>query len=125
MTVSKTGECKSGIEDIRAQLRLFASERQWDKFHTPKNLSMALMVEAAELAEHFQWLTSAESRTLKEPVRRQVEEEIADVFLYLVRLADKLNINLLNAAVRKMEINAAKYPANKVRGSARKYSEYK
>ena len=86
---------------------------------------MAIMVEAAELAEHFQWLTSAESRKLKEPVRRQVEEEIADVFLYLVRLADKLNIDLLDAAVRKIAINTAKYPAHKVRGSARKYSEYK
>lgn len=125
MKSAKTSYSNLCIEDIRARLRTFALERQWDKFHSPKNLSMALMVEAAELAEHFQWLTATESRNLAGPVRRQVEEEVADVFLYLLRLADKMNIDLLDAANRKIAINAVKYPAKKVRGSARKYSAYK
>jgi NTP pyrophosphatase (non-canonical NTP hydrolase) len=114
----------SSIDDLRERLREFAAEREWDQFHTPKNLSMALIAEAAELVEHFQWVEGAQSHLLEERVRPSVEEELADIFIYLVRLADKLEIDLYRAAERKIAINARKYPADKVRGSARKYTEY-
>lgn len=114
----------TSIETLRDRLRAFARERDWDQFHTPKNLSMALIAEAAELIEHFQWVDGAESHLLDEKLRPAVEEEIADIFIYLVRIADKLNIDLYAAAERKIAINARKYPADKVRGSARKYTEY-
>jgi len=112
------------IESLRDILREFARERDWDQFHTPKNLSMALIAEAAELVEHFQWVDGETSHLLEDKVRPSVEEEIADIFIYLVRIADKLGIDLYRAAGRKIEINARKYPADKVRGSARKYTEY-
>lgn len=114
----------NSIESLRDILREFAREREWDQFHTPKNLSMALIAEAAELVEHFQWVDGETSHLLEEKVRPSVEEEIADIFIYLVRIADKLGIDLYQAAGRKIEINARKYPADKVRGSARKYTEY-
>ncbi len=109
---------------LRDKLRTFADERDWDQFHTPKNLAMALMVEAAELLEHFQWLTPDQSCDLAEKSRAAVKEELADVLLYLIRIADKLGIDLLDAALLKMEKNALKYPADIVRGSAKKYNEY-
>jgi len=111
------------IEQIRNELRRFAGERHWDQFHSPKNLATALAVEAAELLEHFQWLTDAQSETLRPEVREQVTLEIADVFLYLVRLADKLDVDLIEAARRKLAINAEKYPVARARGSAKKYTE--
>ncbi len=109
---------------LRDKLRVFADERDWDQFHTPKNLAMALMVEAAELLEHFQWLTPDQSCDLTEKSRAAVKEELADVLLYLIRIADKLGVDLLDAALLKMEKNALKYPADIVRGSAKKYNEY-
>ncbi|MCX7192153.1 MAG: nucleotide pyrophosphohydrolase [Proteobacteria bacterium] len=109
---------------LRDKLRVFAEARDWDQFHSPKNLSMALMVEVAELMEHFQWLTEAQSVNLAEEKKRPVEEELADVLLYLVRISDKLGVDLLKAALDKLEKNAVKYPADLVRGSAKKYSEY-
>lgn len=112
------------IDELRDRLREFAAEREWDQFHTPKNLSMALIAEAAELVEHFQWVEGDKSHLLEERVRPSVEEELADIFIYLVRIADKLGIDLYEAAERKIAINARKYPADKVRGSARKYTEY-
>lgn len=112
------------IETLRDRLREFAAEREWDQFHTPKNLSMALIAEAAELVEHFQWVEGDKSHLLEERVRPSVEEELADIFIYLVRIADKLGIDLYAAAERKIAINARKYPAERVRGSARKYTEY-
>jgi dCTP diphosphatase len=108
------------LEDLKERLRAFARERDWEQFHSPKNLAMALIVEAAELLEHFQWLTETQSRALDPEKREQVAQELADVFLYLVRLADRLDIDLLDAAQRKIAINAQKYPADKVRGSAKK-----
>ena len=108
---------------LRDQLRAFAEARDWDQFHSPKNLSMALMVEAAELMEHFQWLTEAQSAALPADDRQAVGEELADILLYLVRLSDRLGIDLFNAAQHKLEKNALKYPADQVRGSARKYCE--
>jgi len=109
---------------LRDMLRKFVAERDWDKFHSPKNLAMALSVEASELLEHFQWLTEEQSRRLAPEKLAQVRDEMADVLVYLVRLADKLEVDLLDAAVKKIEKNALKYPADKVRGSMKKYSEY-
>lgn len=115
---------KPGIEQLQQKLREFASARDWDQFHSPKNLSMALIAEAAELIEHFQWLTEEQSHNLPEKTRTEVEHEMADIFLYLLRLADKLEIDLVEVAERKFKLNEEKYPADLVRGSARKYTEY-
>lgn len=109
---------------LRDRLRAFAAVRDWDQFHSPKNLSMALMVEVAELMEHFQWLTEAQSGNLVAEKQAVVAEELADILLYLVRLADKLDVDLTKAALSKLDKNAVKYPAAQVRGSAKKYSEY-
>ena len=111
------------LEDLKNQLRAFAHARDWEQFHSPKNLAMALIAEAAELVEHFQWLTETQSQTLDPEKREQVAQELADVFLYLVRLADRLDIDLMDAAQCKLVINAQKYPADKVRGSAKKAGE--
>ncbi len=112
------------LTDLRDLLREFARDRDWDQFHSPKNLAMALSVEAAELLEQFQWLTEGESRELDKQQLESAAEEIADIQIYLVRLADKLGIDILEAASTKMRANAEKYPAESVRGSAKKYSEY-
>jgi NTP pyrophosphatase (non-canonical NTP hydrolase) len=108
---------------LRDALRRFAAARDWEQFHTPKNLAMALAVEAAELLEHFQWLTPGESARLDARRKRAVEDEIADVLLYLTRLADVLDIDPLAAARRKMGVNSRKYPVRRAKGHARKYSE--
>lgn len=108
------------IEQLRERLRAFARARDWEQFHSPKNLSMALIVEAAELVEHFQWLTESQSTRLDPKTFQAVEEEVADVFIYLVRLSDLLGIDLLDAAARKIALNEKRYPAEEVRGSAKK-----
>ncbi len=105
---------------ISSDLAAFAREREWERFHSPKNLAMALAVEAAELLEHFQWLTEQESRHLGSERIREIEEEAADVQIYLLMLADKLGIDLITAAEAKIEKNRSKYPAEQVRGSAAK-----
>ena len=115
---------RSDLLMLRDKLRAFAEARDWDQFHSPKNLSMALMVEVAELMEHFQWLTEAQSGNLAAEKKAVVAEELADILLYLVRLSDKLGVDLTEAALHKLEKNAVKYPAEQVRGSAKKYSEY-
>ena len=115
---------QSDLPMLRDKLRAFAEARDWDQFHSPKNLSMALMVEAAELMEHFQWLTKAQSAELPPNDKQAIGEELADILLYLVRLSDKLEVDLKEAALHKLEKNAAKYPAEQVRGSAKKYSAY-
>ena len=109
------------LTDLRDAMRRFAAERDWDRFHTPKNLAMALSGEAGELIEHFQWLTAEESASLPAPVRDEVALELADVLLYLVRLGDVLGIDLAEAARRKIAINAQRYPVERVRGRAVKY----
>lgn len=109
---------------LRDKLREFAAARDWQQFHSPKNLSMALMVEVAELIEHFQWLSEAQSYELSPENKAKVAEELADVLLYLVRLSDTLGVDLKQAALDKLVKNARKYPADKVRGSAKKYNEY-
>jgi dCTP diphosphatase len=112
-----------GLTQLRDALRKFADERDWDQYHSPKNLASALAVEAAELLERFQWLTEDESRKLPAGELEKVRHEMADVLNYLVRLADKLDVNLLEAAREKIELNAQKYPVDKSRGSAKKYSD--
>lgn len=111
------------LSDIRNSLRLFAAERDWDQYHSPKNLASALIVEAGELLEHFQWMTEEASKSPTAKQLNHLREEMADVLIYLVRLADKLNIDLLEAARQKIEKNALKYPRDKARGNSRKYSE--
>lgn len=111
------------IQALQAALRVFANEREWEQFHSPKNLATALSVEAAELLEHFQWLTDEQSRSLPEAKRKAVAEELADVFLYLLQLSDKLGIDLLDAAVNKLRLNAVKYPVERAKGTSKKYSE--
>jgi NTP pyrophosphatase (non-canonical NTP hydrolase) len=113
----------SDLTTLRDAMRAFVAERDWAQFHSPKNLAMALSVEAAELVEHFQWLTEEQSRTLDAAARAPVADELADVLLYLVRIADELGIDLHAAAQAKMARNAEKYPVEKARGSARKYTE--
>lgn len=110
------------LASLRNQQRQFAEARDWQQFHTPKNLAMALSVEAAELLECFQWLTPEQSVQIAGRERLAVEEEVSDVLLYLLRLCDVLGIDLLQAAQRKMAVNARKYPVALARGSARKYS---
>jgi len=112
------------LDELKERLRAFVAERDWDQFHSPKNLSMALAVEAAELVELFQWLTEEESATPDADRRRRAAEELADVLVYLVRIADRLDIDLLQAAGEKLKQNAVKYPVERVRGRARKYDEY-
>ena len=116
-------EATDPLRELAQALRRFADERDWDQFHAPKNLAMALSVEAAELLEHFQWLAEDESRRLPAEKLAQVSEEMADVLLYLVRLADKLDVDLAAAARRKMQVNAQKYPPERARGTSRKYTE--
>src|SRR5262245_4759675 len=112
------------LEELKLRVRQFVAERDWDRFHSPKNLAMALSVEAAELVELFQWQTEEESNAPDAERRRRIAEELADVLWFLVRIADRLDIDLLDAAGRKLTANAAKYPADQVRGQSRKYTEY-
>ncbi|MCH8540038.1 MAG: nucleotide pyrophosphohydrolase [Opitutales bacterium] len=111
------------LEELKGELRGFVAERDWEKFHSPKNLTMALAGEAGELLEQFQWLTEEESYHLSGDKKVSVGEEIADILIYLVRLADKLEIDLLSEAYWKIEKNAAKYPVEKVWGKATKYTD--
>jgi NTP pyrophosphatase (non-canonical NTP hydrolase) len=112
------------LEELRRRLAEFASLRDWDQFHSPKNLAMALSVEASELVEEFQWLSEEQSRALEPERHERVRLEAADVLIYLVRLADKLGIDLLRAADDKIALNERKYPAERVRGDSRKYTDY-
>jgi len=111
------------LSSLREQLRRFARERDWDQYHSPKNLAAALCVEAAELLEHFPWITDNESKALPADQLAEVQEEMADVLLYLVRLADKLDVDLFEAANNKIVLNAQKYPVDKARGNNRKYTD--
>jgi len=114
----------SGLSDLKQRLRDFAAARDWEQYHSPKNLTMALSVEVSEIVEHFQWLTEEQSKALPKDKQAEVETELADTFIYLIRLADKLDVDLLAAASKKIKLNEEKYPAEKVRGSSKKYSEY-
>jgi dCTP diphosphatase len=111
------------LESLRARLAAFAAERDWDQFHNPKNLAMALAGEAGELVEHFQWLSFEQAANLAPATREEVALECADVLLFLLRLCDKLDIDLGAAADRKLVLNAKKYPVEKSRGRATKYDK--
>jgi dCTP diphosphatase len=110
--------------ELRDLIREFAQERDWDQFHSPKNLAISVSVEAAELLEQFQWLPTGHPSELSDKKRMHVQHEIADVLVYLIRLADKLDIDLADSVRDKLRLNREKYPADKVRGDARKYTEY-
>jgi dCTP diphosphatase len=111
------------LETLRARLAEFAAERDWDQFHNPKNLAMAVAGEAGELVEHFQWLTFEQAERLPRATRDEVALECADVLLFLLRLCDKLDIDLAAAAEKKLVLNAKKYPVEKSRGRATKYTK--
>jgi len=111
------------LNELKQRLREFAEAREWDQFHSPKNLSMALSAEVAEIVEHFQWLTQEQSSNLPQKKLDEVETELADTLIYLIRLADKLDIDLLKAAQSKIELNEKKYPVEKAKGNAKKYTE--
>jgi len=111
------------IQDVQDAVETFVNEREWQPFQTPKNLVMALTGEVGELVEHFQWLTQEESSELSTEQKSEVIDEMADVFIYLIRLADKLDIDLISAAEQKLEKNRAKYPIEKAKGNQTKYTK--
>src|ERR1700723_389168 len=119
--VSPRGQMDT-VDRLLRELRKFASERDWDQFHSPNNLAIAVSVESAELLEHFQWLTAEQSANLTESELAEVRLELADVLLYLVSLSDKLGVDLVAAAFEKIEMNAKKYPTELAKGSARMYT---
>jgi dCTP diphosphatase len=123
MTAPHNGPEADSIEGIRQSLRRFAAARDWDQFHSPKNLAIAVSVEAGELLEHFQWLTPEQSAQLSDSQLAKVRLELADVLLYLVSLSDKLGVDLVASTFEKLEINAKKYPVELAKGSAKKYTE--
>ena len=119
MTVSE-----DSLRVLRARINAFVAERDWAQFHTPKNLAMAMIVEAAELVEQFQWDTPADSQVLTSEKREAVSHELADTFVYLLRIAEVLDIDLIAAAHQKIDLNAKKYPVEKAKGSNAKYTAY-
>lgn len=112
------------LAELNRRLLEFARERDWEQFHSPKNLSMALAGEAGELLEHFQWLTETQSQQLDAEKKQQVAFEMADILIYLIRMSERLDIDLIDTARQKIEINRRRYPAAKVRGDARRADEY-
>ena len=116
---------RESVKELIEQVKDFRRERDWDQYHSPKNLVMALVVEVSELAEHFQWLTEKQSSSLSPDKLAEVKEEIGDVLIYLANLCDKLDIDPVEAAHDKLRKNRHKYPASKVRGKSNKYSDYK
>ena len=116
-------EKTASLNGLKKRLRDFANARDWDQFHSPKNLSMALSAEVAEIVEHFQWLTEDQSKSLPLQKLSEVEEELADTFIYLIRLADKLDVDLLEAAKNKIKVNEQKYPIDQSKGNSKKYTE--
>jgi len=123
-TSSADHQAADSLTELRDRIRHFTGERDWDQFHTPKNLAMALSVEVAELVEHFQWLATGADAELDDAKRTGIRHELADVLVYLIQLADKCQVDLREAVLEKMLLNAAKYPAAQVKGDARKYNEY-
>ena len=111
------------IDHLLTRIRRFAEERDWGQFHSPKNIAMALSVEASELLEHFQWMTETQSNNVSDQKKVEVAEEAADVFLYLLRLCDEMKIDLLEAANNKIDKNALKYPIEKSKGRSTKYDK--
>lgn len=124
VVIGKIKKMADSLDELLGKINAFVEERDWAQFHSPKNLAMAMIVEAAELVEHFQWNTEEESRVLTDAKREQVGHELADTFVYLLRLAEVLEIDLIEAANSKILLNAKKYPVEKARGSNAKYTEY-
>ncbi len=115
---------KDSLTDLTSKLKDFAVKRDWEQFHSPKNLAMALSGECGELLEHFQWLTEQQSRHISDDKKQEVAHEMADILIYLLRLSERLDINLVNAVHEKMAINEKRFPVEKVKGDARRGSEY-
>lgn len=112
------------MDKIIQKLRKFNADREWSQFHTPKNLVMALMVEVAELAEVMQWKTESQCNELMRGLEREhITEEIADIFIYALILADKFNLDIDDIILKKIRKNEVKYPVKKFKGSSRKYNE--
>lgn len=116
---------RDSLDDLSQRLLEFARQRDWEQFHSPKNLSMALAGECGELLEHFQWLSEEQSSSLDDAKKRAVGHEMADILIYLLRLAERLELDLIEAAYEKIAVNEARYPAEKVRGDARRADEYR
>jgi dCTP diphosphatase len=119
-----TRQTPDSINALRARVTEFVEERDWAQFHSPKNLAMAMIVEAGEVVEHFQWMTEQESRNLNAEAKEKVGQELSDTFVYLLRIAEVCGIDLIQAANKKIDLNAKKYPIEKVKGSNAKYTEY-
>ena len=115
---------KDSLDNLNTRLKSFAQSRNWEQFHSPKNLTMAMIAECAELVEHFQWLTQEQSMNLPADKREAVALEMADILIYLIRTAERLDIDLIDAAERKIAINETRYPVEKVFGDARRAAEY-
>jgi dCTP diphosphatase len=112
------------LDKLRARINLFVQERDWGQFHSPKNLAMAMIVEAGEVVEHFQWMTERESKNLDAEAREKVGHELSDTFVYLLRIAEVCGIDLIEATNQKIDLNAKKYPVDKAKGSNAKYTKY-
>jgi dCTP diphosphatase len=122
--VNEDNQGRDSLQQLNQRLRDFARQRDWEQFHSPKNLAMAMIAECAELVEHFQWLTQEQSYNLEPEKRELVAMEMADILIYLIRCSERLDIDLVEAAGRKIEINEKRYPAEQVRGDARRADEY-
>jgi dCTP diphosphatase len=124
MDLTKETSQMNDLTKIEKTLEEFAANRDWNQFHSPKNLSMALSVEVAELVEEFQWLTEEQSKKITPEKLTKVKDELGDVLIYLIRLASKLNIDLIAAANDKILLNEKKYPVEKAKGNAKKYTDF-
>lgn len=120
----KSGPPSDSVDGLRARVNEFVEARDWAQFHSPKNLAMAMIVEAGEVVEHFQWMTEQESQHLDAEAKEQVGQELSDTFVYLLRIAEVCGIDLIEAANKKIDLNAKKYPIEKVKGSNAKYTKY-
>jgi len=112
------------LNELRMRVNTFVEERDWAQFHSPKNLAMAMIVEASEVVEHFQWMTEQESKNLNAETKEQVGQELSDTFVYLLRIAEVCGVDLIEATNKKIDLNAKKYPIEKCKGSNAKYTDY-
>jgi dCTP diphosphatase len=115
---------QDSLDQLRQRINAFVDERDWSQFHSPKNLAMAMIVEAGELVEHFQWMTEQDSRNLDVEIKEQVGQELSDTFVYLLRIAEVCDIDLIAATNKKIDLNAKKYPVEQCKGSNAKYTDY-
>ena len=120
----QSGDALTTLQDLKARVAEFVGERDWGQFHTPKNLSMSIAIEAAELMEHFQWMTVEQSRSLPPEALAEIGEELADIVIYSLSLANVLGLDLTQTVTEKMAKNIRKYPADRVRGKSHKYTFY-